>query len=188
MFRRMSIISAVVAAAFGISGPAWAEPVVQDHYQSSGTEMLDICGGTFQHDWNYTGTFSFVVRGTSLAPYGADRTDAMDVYTNPATGKTLTNVFRGQFRDVTIAIDNTTNVLTLTGRKSGTLTVFDTNGSLLFRDAGTSLATVLLDDGGTPALPDDDTFIADLGITLGPHGRTDTYDRDFCVDLVAFTS
>jgi hypothetical protein len=123
-----------------------------------------------------------------LAPYGADRTGTVDVYTNPASGLTLTNVFRGQFRDATIAIDDTTNVLTLTVRKSGTLTVFGTNGDLLFRDAGTFLATVLLDDGGTPAIPDDDTFITDPEITFGPHGRTDTYDRDFCADLVAFTS
>jgi hypothetical protein len=55
-------------------------------------------------------------------------------------------------------------------------------------NAGTFLETVLLDDGGTPEIPDDDTFIADLGATFGPHGRTDTYSRDFCADLVAFTS
>jgi hypothetical protein len=65
---------------------------------------------------------------------------------------------------------------------------FDTGGAVPFRDAGTSLATVLLDDGGTPAIPDDDTFLADLGTTFGPHGRTDTYGRDFCLDLVDFTS
>ena len=63
----------------------------------------------------------------------------------------------------------------------------DTVGMLLFRDAGTFLETVLLDDGGTPKIPEDDTFNADLGTTFGPHGRTDTYSRDFCTDLVAVT-
>ena len=58
----------------------------------------------------------------------------------------------------------------------------DTYSVLLFRDAGTFLETVL-DDRGTPAIPDDDTFLADLGTTFGPHGRTDTYSRDFCSDV-----
>ena len=174
--------------ALGVTATASAATVVQEHYSVSGTETVDICGGTFQHDFAYDGTFSFVLRGTSAAPYGADRTHTVDVYTNPATGKTFTNAFRGQFRDFTITIDDRTNVLTLTGRKSGTVTAYDTHGTLLFRAAGTFLETVLLDDGGTPAIPDDDTFIADLGTTFGPHGRTDTYGRDFCTDLVAFTS
>jgi hypothetical protein len=184
----MGILAGVGVLALGVTAPAYADQVVQDHYSVSGTETVDICGGTFQHDFAYDGTFSFVVRGTSPAPYGADRAHTVDAYTDPATGRTLTNEFRGQFRDVTITIDEQTNVLTLTGMKSGTLTASDTHGTLVFRDAGTFLETVLLDDGGTPEIPDDDTFIADLGATFGPHGRTDTYGRDFCTDLVAFTS
>jgi hypothetical protein len=183
----MWILAGVGALALGAT-PASAHSVVQDHYSVSGTETIDICGGTFQHDFAYDGTFSFVVRATSPAPYGADRTHSVDVYTNPATGKTFTTEFRGQFRDFTITIDDQTNVLTLTGMKSGTVTAYDTHGTLVFRDAGTFFATVLFDDGGTPEIPDDDTFLADLGKTFGPHGRTDTYRRDFCSDLVAFTS
>jgi hypothetical protein len=183
----MSIMAAMGALALGVT-PVFAGTVVQDHYSLSGTETIDICGGTFLHAFAYDGTFSFALRGTSPAPYGADRTHSVDGYTNPATGKTLTNEFRGQFRDVAITIDDRTNVLTLTGMKSGTLTASDSHGTLLFRDAGTVLETVLLDDGGTPEFPDDDGFIADLGTTFGPHGRTDTYSRDFCTDLVAFTS
>jgi hypothetical protein len=181
------ILAGIAFLSLGIT-PASANPLGQDYYSVSGTETVDICGGTFQHDFAYEGTFSFVLRGTSPAPYGADRTHTVDAYTNPATGRTLTNDFRGQFRDFTITIDDQTNVLTLAGRKSGTLTASDTYGTVLFRDAGTFLETVLLDDGGTPEIPDDDTFIADLGTTFGPHGRTDTYGRDFCTDLVTFTS
>lgn len=192
MHRRLRrwkwIMAGVGVLAIGVTSPAYANAVVQDHYLVSGTEVVDICGGTFQHDFAYDGTFSFVFRGTSPAPYGADRTDTVDAYTNPATGKTFTNEFRGQFRDFTITIDDQTNVLTLAGMKSGTVTAYDTDGTLLFRDAGTFVETVLLDDGGTPEVPDDDTFIADLGTTFGPHGRTDTYTRDFCTDLVDFTS
>jgi hypothetical protein len=184
----MWIMAGVGLLVLGVTAPAYADQLVQDHYSVSDTEMVQICGRTFQHDFAYDGTFSFVFRGTSPAPYGADRTHTVDVYTNPATGKTFTNEFRGQFRDFTISIDDQTNVLTLTAMKSGTVTAYDTHGTLLFRDAGTFLETVLLDDGGTPGLPDDDTFIADLGTTFGPHGRTDTYSRDFCTDLVAVTS
>jgi hypothetical protein len=171
-----------------VTTPAWAQTLVQDHYAVSGTETIDVCGGTFRHDFEYDGTFSFVLRGTSPAPYGADRTHTVDAYTNPATSKRLTNEFRGQFRDATITIDDETNVLTLTGMKSGTLTASDTDATLLFRDAGTFRETVLLDDAGTPAVPDDDTFLADLGASFGPHGRTDTYSRDFCTVLGAVTS
>jgi hypothetical protein len=184
----ISIISGVGALALSVTTPAAAQTLVQDHYAVSGTETIDVCGGTFQHDFEYDGTFSFVLRGTSPAPYGADRTHTVDGFTNPTTGKTLTNEFRGQLRDARITIDGHTNVLTLTGRKSGTLTASDAFGTLLYRDAGTFLETLLLDDGGTPGEPDDDTFLADLGTSFGPHGRTDTYSRDFCTDLVAFTS
>lgn len=183
----VGLVAGVGALFLGVA-PAHAGQVVQDHYSVSGTETVDICGGTFQHDFAYDGTFSFVFRGTSPVPYGSDRSHTVDGYTDPTTGKTFTKEFRGQFRDFTITIDDQTNVLSLTGRKSGTVTVYDTHGTLLFRDAGTFLETVLLDDGGTPAIPDDDTFIADVGTTFGPHGRTDTYSRDFCTDLVAFTS
>jgi hypothetical protein len=181
------IVAAVGFLALAVT-PASADSLAQDHYSVSGTETVDICGRTFQHDFAYEGTFSFVVRGTSPAPFGADRTHTVDRYTNAATGKTFTNEFRGQFRDFAITIDDQTDVLTLTGMKSGTLTATDTDGRLLFRDAGAFLETVLLDDGGSPANPDDDTFIADLGTTFGPHGRTDTYSRNFCSDLVVFTS
>jgi hypothetical protein len=186
--RWLTIMAGVAALALGVATPASAGLLVQDHYSVAGTETLDICGGTFQYDFAFDGTFSFVYRATSPAPYGADRTHTIEVYTNPATGKTMTVDFRGQFRDFTITIDDQTNVLTLTGMKSGTVTVYDTHGALLLRDAGTFFETVLLDDGGTPAIPDDDTFIADLGKTFGPHGRTDTYSLDFCTGLVALTS
>ena len=172
----------------GLVAPASATTLVQDHYSVSGTAILEICGGTFQYDFAFDGTFSFVFRGTSPAPYGADRTHTVEVYTNAATGKTMTVEFRGQFRDVTITIDDQTNVLTLTGRKSGTVTVNGPEGTLLFREAGTFLATVLLDDGGTPEIPDDDTFLADLGKTFVPPGRTGVYGHDFCTELVAATS
>ena len=183
----MWVMAGVGVLALGVATPASADPVVQDHYSVSGSEIVDICGDRYQHDFAYDGTFSFVWRGTSPAPFGADRTHTVDAFTNPSTGKTLTNEFRGQFRDFSITIEGRTNVLTLTGRKSGTLTVSDTQGSLLFRDAGTFLETVTIDDGGTPENPEDDIFIRDLGTTFGPHGRTDTYSRDFCADLVAVT-
>src|SRR5262245_21613737 len=188
MRRWPGTLVGVAILTLGIAAPALASQVVQDHYSISGTETLRICGGVFQHDFAYDGTFSFVFRGTGPAPYGSDRTHTVDTYANPATGKTLTNVFRGQFRDATITINDQTGVLTLVGMKSGTLTAYDTSGTLLFRDAGMFRETVLIDDGGTPADPDDDTFISDLGATFGPHGRTDTYGRDFCTDLVALTS
>jgi hypothetical protein len=181
------VMAVAGALTLGLVTPVAAGTVVQDHYSVTGTETIEVCGGTFRHEFAYDGTFSFVFRGTSPAPYGADRTHTLDAYTNPVTGKTLSTEFRGQFRDVTIAIDDATDVLTLTGSKSGTLTA-SVDGMLLFRDAGTFQETVLLDDGGTPAIPDDDAFIADLGTTFGPHGRHDTNDRDFCADLVSFTN
>jgi hypothetical protein len=184
--RWMSMVVGAAALILGGTAPVAGAGVVQDHYAMSGRETVEVCGATFVHDFAYEGTFSLVVRGTSPAPYGADRTHTLDAYTNPATGKTLTTEFRGQFRDATISIDEATDVLTLSGSKSGTLTA-SLDGILLFRDAGTFLETILLDDGGTPAVPDDDTFLADLGTTFGPHGRHDTSDRDFCADLVALT-
>ena len=60
---------------------------------------------------------------------------------------------------------------------------------MVFHDAGSFRFSFDLDYGGTPSDPSDDTDIPDtFQIVREPTGRDDTGDRDFCEDLVTFTS
>ncbi|MGH8826435.1 MAG: hypothetical protein ACRDVZ_02320, partial [Jiangellaceae bacterium] len=76
---------------------------------------------------------------------------------------------------------------TITGQSTGRQKVFDHEGNLLFLDAGALRFQVIVDTAGTPGDPSDDVFLEDLG-DIKEAGRHDTSGRDFCADLVEFTS
>jgi len=71
---------------------------------------------------------------------------------------------------------------------SGSDRWYDGNGKLVLRDPGLTRWEILIDDAGTPVDPSDDQFIDFLGIVTGSTGRNDTAGRDFCDDLIQFTS
>lgn len=62
------------------------------------------------------------------------------------------------------------------------------DGKVLFRNPGQVRFEILIDHGGTPGDPSDDEFLEFLGIVKDSTGRNDLEGRDFCDDLVEFTS
>ena len=58
---------------------------------------------------------------------------------------------------------------------TGNDVVYGPDGKAIARNPGQTRFELLLDDNGTPSDPDDDVFLADLGIVKGSTGRTDDY-------------
>ena len=75
------------------------------------------------------------------------------------------------------------STLTILALATGNSQWFDASGKLLFADPGQTRYELLIDHGGTPADPEDDTFLEDLGVVKGSTGRNDLEGHDFCDDL-----
>jgi hypothetical protein len=132
------------------------------------------------------GTLLVKTKGSGPFPYFADRFQDTAVFTNTENGKSLTQKSVSRFADQTI-VDNGDGTITITVKGTGRNHVFGPDGTRLFVDSGQFQFDILIDYNGTPDNPDDDTFLADLGVHKDV-GRVDTAGRDFCEDLVIFLS
>ena len=104
------------------------------------------------------------------------------------TGGTYTNVFTANSRDHTI-VDNGDGTITITVFASGGSRFYDTNGKLVLKDPGQVRFAFDIDYNGTPGDPSDDVEVPDsFRIVRESTGNSDLSDRDFCADLVEFTS
>ena len=69
------------------------------------------------------------------------------------------------------------------------LRVYDQFGKFVLHDAGSFRFSFDLDYHGTPGDPSDDTEVPDsFRIVREPTGQDDTSDRDFCADVLEFTT
>jgi hypothetical protein len=110
------------------------------------------------------------------------------VTTNLETGGTFTNVFTANSRDHVIA-DNGDGTITITAFASGGSRFYDADGRLVLKDPGQTRFAFEIDYNGTPGDPDDDLEVPDSFRVVRPStGNSDLSNRDFCADLVQFTS
>jgi hypothetical protein len=110
------------------------------------------------------------------------------VTTNLTTGGTFTNVFTANSRDHSI-VDNGDGTITITDFASGGSRYYDTDGNLVLKDPGEVRFAFDIDYNGTPGNPDDDQDVADsFRIVRDSTGLNETEGRDFCADLLEFTS
>ncbi len=110
------------------------------------------------------------------------------VTTNLDTGGTYTNVFTSNSMDHTI-VDNGDGTITITTFASGGSRYYDTHGNLVLKDPGNVRFAVDLNYNGTPGDPSDDIEVPNsFRIVRASTGNSDLSNRDFCADLVAFTS
>jgi hypothetical protein len=175
-----------VAVVMSTTGPAAAEPLEQEHFHDSGSEVIEgFCGDlTVRHDFEADVYFSVKPHGPDGLIYFAERFRRTDVWTNLANDKTFTLVNVGQDKDARVT-DNGDGTLTIRFARSGPPFVYGPAGTLLFIDAGTSWVEVLVDHGGTPTDPSDDVELEFLGV-IKEAGQRDTSGRDFCADLHEF--
>ena len=79
-------------------------------------------------------------------------------------------------RDLRVT-DNGDGTLTITVQTSAVFRYYDPEGKLLFVDAGNFRGQFMVDDGGTPTNPDDDTEIPDSFTVLKEVGSAQTAGR-----------
>ncbi len=82
-----------------------------------------------------------------------------------------------------------TITITITSFFSGGSRYYDQDGNLVLKDPGQIRFAFEIDFNGTAGDPDDDAEVPDsFRIVRDSTGRNDTEGRDFCADLVTFTS
>jgi hypothetical protein len=128
----------------------------------------------------------FNQRGSSPVPYYRESVHSTVVTTNLGTGGTFTNVFTANTRDHTI-VDNGTITITIFG--SGGSRFYNADGNFVLKDPGQVRFAVDIDYNGTPGDPSDDVEVPDsFRVVRASTGNSDFSNRDFCADLVEFTS
>jgi hypothetical protein len=187
--------SALLIAGLAITGsvlastPATARPIDKGHFHDVFTGDVYDCDGTpAQDSGDVSGNFVFNQRGSSPFPYYRESVRGTVVTTNLETGGTYTNVFTANGRDHTI-VDNGDGTITITVYASGTSRFYDTNGRFVLKDPGQVRFAFDIDYNGTPGDPSDDVEVPDSFRIVRPStGNSDFSQRDFCADLVEFTS
>jgi len=183
------LITGLAVASLVASTPANAQPIDKGHFHDVSTSDPYDCDGTpAQDSFDVSGNFVFNQRGSSPFPYYRESVHGTVVTTNLDTGGTYTNVFTANTRDHTI-VDNGDGTITITSFASGSSRFYDTDGNFVLKDPGQVRFAVDIDYNGTPGDPRDDVFVdGSFRIVRASTGNSDLSGRDFCADLVEFTS
>jgi hypothetical protein len=183
------IAGLAIAGTMLASTPATARPIDKGHFHDVFTSDVYDCDGTPAQDAvDVSGNFLFNQRGSSAFPYYRESVHGTGVTTNLDTGGTYTNVFASSSRDHTI-VDNGDGTITITEFASGGSRFYDADGNLVLKDPGQFRFAFDIDYNGTPGDPSDDVEVpGSFRVVRSSTGNSDLSDRDFCADLVEFTS
>jgi len=181
--RGIMVATALVAGGLAWPGMASAAPYENVHESwSETTELPDFC--------DVPGLAVRVVesvtehrlisqrRGPDGLYYFHVNFHEVQTFTNLATGKSFTIDRRVTDRDAKVRF-NADGTVVLTEAVSGPAKVIGPDGRRLFLDAGSVAWEVLLDA--------DLQFVEFLGVVRDT-GRSDTAERDFCVDFLTYTA
>jgi hypothetical protein len=187
--RRWAAGAIAAGATIAAAGSVGAAPLERGSFHDEGTETFaDFCGDLdVIHSWDISGNFLGAVRGADGLVRFQDSVRGTDVWTNTETGRSYTQIWSASTRDLKVT-DNGDGTLTLLVQGSGGSRWYDGDGKLVLRDPGLVRFEVLIDHNGTPSDPFDDEEIAFLGIVKGSTGLNETEGRDFCDDIILFTS
>jgi hypothetical protein len=188
--RSTLLITGLAVAGLLVSTPATAKPLDKGHFHDVFTDVYDCNGTPAQDDGDVRINFLLNQRGGTKHPFPYYRESAHGtiVTTNLNTGGTFTQVFSNNGRDHKI-VNNGDGTITITVFASGGFRAYDQNGKLVLRDPGQVRFAFDVDFNGTPGNPDDDEDIdGSFRIVRESTGRNDTQGRDFCADLVEFTT
>ncbi len=180
----------VAAAASAGPDPVDLPGTYVEHWEDVLDEVIpdgdpDFCGDlgfAVVHHGEASGTFVGTVRGDGLWYFG-DRFRGFETFANPETGHVFRHDFDGTNRDQEIT-DNGDGTLTIQVQVTGP-SRYSLDGRKLFTDTGLLRLSILIDHGGTPGDPSDDTEVGFLGIDT-MKGLWQTDGRDFCADMAEF--
>jgi hypothetical protein len=113
-------------------------------------------------------------RGRDGLIYFANRLSITETFTNVDNGKFVVSTVNGIDKDLRVT-DNGDGTLTILILSTGNAVVYNSDGEAIGRNPGQVRFELLLDHGGTPSDPSDDTEIS-FEVVKESTGRTD----DFC--------
>jgi hypothetical protein len=183
--RRARIVGSVAAVtAVGLatlSGIAEAKPFAERFHDETSEVVEDFCesGLTVRFDRVVDGRFQGGARGPDGLIYFAEHVSFTSVVTNEANGNMLTDKGRVLTKDLSV-VDNGDGTLTVNVLATGPFTLYGPDGKAIARDPGQVRFALLIDHGGTPTDPSDDTEL-DFEVTKESTGRSD----DVCAIAVA---
>jgi hypothetical protein len=188
--RSAFLICGLAVAGQLVSTPATAQPLDKGHFRDVFTDVYDCNGTPARDDGDVRVNFLFNQRGGGRHPFPYYRESAHGtiVHTNLNTGGTFTEVFTANSRDHKI-VNNGDGTITIIVFASGGSRFYDQNGTLVLKDAGQTRFAFDVDYNGTPGNPDDDVDVPDSFRIIRPStGTNDLEGRDYCADLVEFTT
>ena len=121
------------------------------------------------------GNFRGVMRNGVF--YGQSTLHVELTWTNMETGKSFSSVWQGIDKDQQV-VHNEDGTTTVTILFTGPTKYYGSDGELLFKDVGRTFSTIILDESG-----EFQEFVSG-----DSKGRFETAGRDFCADLIEFTS
>jgi hypothetical protein len=191
--------SALLATGLAIAGlllgtPASAAVIERGHFHDTSDDLTEpdtfFCGETeILHTFDvYVNYLAKTMPGSGF-PYFQETVRGTDTYTNLDTGRTFTNVFATHSMDTSIVENPDGETITITGLAAGGSRFYDDSGKMVLRDPGSVTFSFVVDFNGTPSDPEDDTEVEGSGMIIRPStGNSDFSDRDFCEDVLTFTS
>jgi hypothetical protein len=188
--RSVLLIAGLAVAGTVLAGTsATAQPIDKGHFHDSGTsDVYTDCGFPAQDSFDVSGNFVFNQRGSSPFPYYRESVHGTVVTTNLESHGTYTNVFTANSKDQTI-VDNGDGTITITVFAAGGSRFYDKDGNFVLKDPGGIRFAFDIDYNGTPGNPDDDVDVDGSFHLVRPStGNSDFSDRDFCADLLEFTT
>ena len=190
--RGRSTVLAIGLAVAGlvIVAPANARPIDKGHFHDVSTDTFDCDGTPVQQTDDVDVNFLFNQRGGPKHPFPYFRESVRETvtWTNLDNGGTFTLVQTANRADHSI-VDNGDGTITIYQYASGGARYYDNNGKLVLKDPGEIRFAFDIDYNGTPGNPDDDQEVdGSFRVIRESTGRNDTDGRDFCADVVEFSS
>jgi hypothetical protein len=176
---RRLLLAAALLAAFVLAVPALAEPgrVIKETFHEEFFNEIDAFCETdmvVESHLVVDGTTWIRPRGRAGLIYFANRLSITETFTNVDNGKFVVSTANFIDKDLRVT-DNGDGTLTILILSTGNAVVYNSDGKAIGRNPGQVRAELLVDHGGTPRDPSDDTEIS-FELVKESTGRTD----DFC--------
>lgn len=178
---RLALASVTALTAVGVTGtPADATMYLQDEYEYAFTEQFELCGYTLDRTETGSGRVQFRA-GTNLTDshfFVHNNIVWSAVVTNPATGRSWTESFAGNYVDVK-AERLTGDLFEVVGSEAGRLVIRDDDGAVVVRERGRIRTTFLFDTLGDDVPGGIDVGVVDIDVA-GPHPLRDADPATVC--------
>jgi hypothetical protein len=176
----------MVLVVFGVGATsAHAKPLEHFSDNNQGSFVSDDFCGDMEVRIDYDYDFTLVARqtGPNRLPRYTVSQHGIETFTNLATGESVTSSSDWVTQDVRVT-DNGDGTLTVLYQLAGAGRYLGPDGRVLLIDSRLSQLEVVLDHGGTPSDPSDDTFINEEVVReVAAH-----VNEDFCEAFRAATS